>query len=267
MGVPGFLQTERVPFVDVQIVRAGEGEESGVQMFERLARDPGASVEKIERLMALWERSEARKADAAFNAAMSTAQKEMKPIAADATNPLTKSRYASYAALDRALRPIYTAHGFGLSFDTADAPQPETVRVLCYVTHLGGASRTYRLDMPADGKGARGGDVMTKTHATGSALSYGMRYLLKLIFNIAVGEADDDGNAATAKPPVKIAAPVPHPSGYLKWLDDLRQSANEGTARLERAWYDAPKAFRQHLDATNLKLRHELKAIAARKVA
>ncbi len=49
--------------------------------------------------------------------------------------------------------------------------------------------------MPADGKGAKGGDVMTKTHAAGSAFSYGQRYLLKLIFNVAIGD-DDDGNAA-----------------------------------------------------------------------
>jgi hypothetical protein len=52
--------------------------------------------------------------------------------------------------------------------------------------------------MPADGKGAKGGDVMTRTHAAGSAFSYGQRYLLKLIFNIATGE-DDDGNAASAR--------------------------------------------------------------------
>jgi hypothetical protein len=38
---------------------------------------------------------------------------------------------------------------------------------------------------------------MTKTHATGSAVSYGMRYLLKMIFNIAVSDRDDDGNAAS----------------------------------------------------------------------
>jgi len=38
---------------------------------------------------------------------------------------------------------------------------------------------------------------MTKTHAAGSAMSYGMRYLLKGIFNVAVGEDDDDGNGAT----------------------------------------------------------------------
>jgi hypothetical protein len=29
---------------------------------------------------------------------------------------------------------------------------------------------------------------MTKTHATGSAITYGMRYLLKMIFNLAVGD-------------------------------------------------------------------------------
>jgi hypothetical protein len=35
---------------------------------------------------------------------------------------------------------------------------------------------------------------MTKTHASGAAQSYGMRYLLKGIFNIAIGEEDNDGN-------------------------------------------------------------------------
>jgi hypothetical protein len=50
----------------------------------------------------------------------------------------------------------------------------------------------HRIDMPADGKGAKGGDVMTKTHAMGAAASYGQRYLLKLIFNIAVVVSFDD---------------------------------------------------------------------------
>ena len=35
---------------------------------------------------------------------------------------------------------------------------------------------------------------MTRTHAEGAADSYGMRYLTKKIFNIAVGDEDDDGN-------------------------------------------------------------------------
>ena len=179
---------------DIALVPAPSSE---LSIFQQLASDPNASVEKIERLMALWERAEARKAEQAFNSAMSEAQAKMRPIHADASNPQTRSRYASYAALDKALRPIYTGAGFGLSFDTgADAPE-DYVRVLCYVTHSAGHARTYRIDMPADGKGAKGGDVMTKTHATGSGVSYGMRYLLKMVFNVSVGEDDDNGNKAS----------------------------------------------------------------------
>jgi hypothetical protein len=214
-------------------------DESASVMFERLARDRDVSVEKIERLMALWERAEAKKAETAFNAAMSAGQKQMRPVAADADNPQTRSRYASYAALDRALRPIYTDHGFGLSFDTGDSPHELHVRVLCLVTHAAGHSRIYHVDMPADGKGAKGGDVMTRTHATGSALSYGMRYLLKMIFNVAVGEDDDDGNDADEPRKPK------GPEGFSEWLIDLELVAERGMAELEKAWKGSKPEYRQ----------------------
>ena len=231
-------------------------------MFERFATDPNVSVEKIERLMALLERGEARKAEAAFNAAMASAQKAMRPVAADAYNPQTKSKYASYEALDRALRPIYTEHGFGLSFDTGDGAPPDFVRVLCYVTHSGGHARTYKLDMPADGKGAKGGDVMTKTHATGSGLSYGQRYLLKMIFNVAVGEEDDDGNRASAKANGKPKADAP--DGFDDWLTDLAAVADEGTARLLAAWNKSDGNYRRHLITTDKAKWETLKANAAK---
>ncbi len=219
---------------------------AGLSMFERLALDPHANVDTVERLMALWERQGVKRAEEAFNAAMSVAQQTMRPISADASNPQTRSRYASYAKLDAALRPIYTAHGFGLSFDTADATKPDDIRVLCYVTHAAGHTRTYRVDMPCDGKGAKGGDVMTRTHATGSGISYGMRYLLKMIFNVAVGEADDDGNGATVKPkPAAVVQPVP--AGFEAWRLDLQATADEGTERLKAAWEDSPVVFRSWL--------------------
>jgi hypothetical protein len=162
-------------------------------VIERAARDPNVDIEKLERLFSLKERMDAREAETAFNAAMSAAQAEMRPIAADAMNPQTRSKYASFAALDKAIRPIYTKHGFSLSFDEADCPKPDYVRVVCYVS-CAGHTRIYHRDMPADGKGAKGNDVMTKTHAAGAAGSYGARYLLRGIFNLAVGEDDRDGN-------------------------------------------------------------------------
>lgn len=231
---------------------------SAAAMFERLARDPNASVDKIERLMALWERGEARKAEASFNVAMSEAQGQMRPVVADAYNPQTKSKYASYEQLDTALRPIYTDHGFGLSFDTGDGAPDLYVRVLCYVTHVGGHSRTYRADIPADGKGAKGGDVMTKTHAVGSAMSYGMRYLLKMIFNVAVGEDDDDGRAASGNP-----AP-PEPAGYQDWFDDLAAVADEGIAALSSMWNKSKQEYRKYLSANNSVAWENLKKKAAK---
>lgn len=179
---------------EIQPVAAAETS-AIVSMIERAASDQRVDVDKLERLMAMRERMEAKQAETAFNIAMKDAQSEMRPVAANALNPQTKSKYATYAKLDSELRPLYTKHGFSLSFDEDDSPKPDHIRVVCYVAHEAGHTRTYRKDMPADGKGAKGGDVMTKTHATGAAASYGARYLLKGIFNIAVGEEDKDGNA------------------------------------------------------------------------
>ncbi len=181
---------------------AGEVASYGASLMEVIARaasDPSVDIDKMERLIAMQERVQARDAEMAFNTAMNAAQGEMRPIAANASNPQTRSKYATYDKLDRVLRPIYTEHGFSHSFDEGESPKPDHVRVLCYLSHVGGHTRTYHRDMPADGKGAKGGDVMTKTHAAGAAGSYGARYLLKGIWNVAVGEEDDDGNAPNVR--------------------------------------------------------------------
>lgn len=169
-----------------------------MDVIARAASDPSVDIDKMERLIALQQQVSAREAELAFNQAMNAAQAEMRPISANASNPQTKSRYATFDKLDRVLRPIYNKHGFSLSFDEGDSPKPEHVRVLCYCAHNAGHTRTYHRDMPADGKGAKGGDVMTKTHAAGAAGSYGARYLLKGIWNVAVGAEDDDGNLGPA---------------------------------------------------------------------
>lgn len=170
-------------------------------VIERAAANPAVDLDKMERLLAMRERFVLQEAEAAFNEAMNQAQAEMSRVAADAENQQTHSSYASYGQLDRHLRPIYTKHGFSLSFDTAATDRSEYLRVSCRVAR-GGFSRVYHLDVPADGKGAKGGDVMTKTHATGAATAYGMRYLLKMIFNVAIGEDDTDGNV----PEMRITA-------------------------------------------------------------
>jgi len=202
---------EPIP-IEAVAVRPQAENNAVLAVIERAARDPSVDVSKMERLLELAEKVHKRQAEAAFDEAMNAAQGEMRPVARDADNPQTRSRYASYGALDNAVRPIYSSHGFALSFGSR-APVVDRVTVTCHVSHRAGFARDVEIDLPADGKGAKGGDVMTKTHATGSAISYGMRYLLKMIFNISMGEYDDDGNAAGrgAKQPSYPARPPAKP--------------------------------------------------------
>ena len=177
-----------------------------MHLITRLASDPTIDIDRVERFMQMHEQVKARDSAQAFANAMSAAQAEMGPIATDRKNDQTKSRYASYAALDHAVRPIYVKHGFALSFNTDPDGPADHLRLRCKVTHRDGHCEPYQVDMPADGKGAKGGDVMTKTHAAGSAMSYGQRYLLKMIFNLAVGEDDDGQKAGRTQPPISGAA-------------------------------------------------------------
>ncbi|MBG6289477.1 ERF family protein [Pseudomonas nitroreducens] len=189
------MQTALKPAADQNMPVTTQESITVLQVIQKAASDPGCDIDKLERLLAMKERMDARSAEVEFNDALSRVQARMGRIEADATNNQTRSKYATYGKLDKALRPIYTSEGFSLSFGTEEAPVG-MVGMVCFVSHRSGHTRQYRAHVPSDGKGAKGGDVMTKTHAFGSGTSYGMRYLLKMIFNVAIGEEDDDGNAA-----------------------------------------------------------------------
>jgi len=169
-------------------------------MIERVLAQPEFPVEKLHELLSLQERVEAEQSRKAFLADFALASAEMEPIRRDARNPDTKSKYATHAALDAAMRPIYTTYGFAYSWNTGigdGSPiPPECVRVLGTLSHKSGHERYFQIDMPCDGKGAKGGAVMSRTHAVGSGFSYGCRYLQKGSFNIVFVGEDDDGNAA-----------------------------------------------------------------------
>lgn len=227
------------------VIHAGESA-TILQVIQSAASDPACDIEKLERLMGLKERMDAKAAEADFNAALSRVQAGMGRVSADAENKQTRSNYATYGKLDKAVRPIYTSEGFSLSFST-EKSEEGLVGMVCFVSHSAGHTREYRASVPSDGKGAKGGDVMTKTHAFGSGTSYGMRYLLKMIFNIAIGEEDDDGNAATGQD-LRDAA-----------LNDLlvRVSETNDAEQLTKVWQSGVKVLKAARDADGYE---ELKA-------
>lgn len=184
---------------------APQGEtEALLNTLTRLATDPKMPIERVERVFEFLTRVRADQARVAYLEAMHAAQGEMEFVRKDAYNKHTKSNYATFEALDRAIRHIYVKHGFAPTYRTDASSQPEHVLVILRMSHIGGHEVDYPVDMPVDAKGAKGGDVMTPTHAFGSAFSYGKRYALGGAFNVTTTDKDDDGNFAGGIAPALI---------------------------------------------------------------
>lgn len=167
-----------------------------VAVIERAARDPSIDIEKMERLLAMQERIFAREAKANFNAAMSVCQAEMPIIKATFENEQTGSFYAALEEIDRIAKPIYTRHGFALSFGTTDCPIEGLYRQTCEVSHRAGHSEMRFADLPLDTMGPKGTPNKTAIQGFSSSMTYGQRIITRLVFNIVIGD-DNDGNGPT----------------------------------------------------------------------
>lgn len=164
-------------------------------MLERAARDPNVDIEKMERLFAMQERMMTMRSEQEFNAAFARAQKAMAPVARNKRNTQTNSNYADLAAINDAITPIYTEHGFGMTFSTLPS-EADHVGVAATLTHEGGFSKDYAVQVPLDAAGLKGNANKTATHAYGSTLTYGRRYAKLMVWDIAT---EDDTDAQTKR--------------------------------------------------------------------
>lgn len=167
----------------------------------RAASDPNVDVAKLKSLLDMQKEILSHQAEIAFNAAMNDCQGEIKPVARNAQNNHTKSKYAKLEKVDDAVRDIYAAHGFSLSFGSE--PVDGGVKVTCLVAHKQGHSRSYQLQGELDMSGAQGKANKTSIQGLGSTISYLRRYLTLMIFNIVLTDEDTDG-----QPQVKYVTPI-----------------------------------------------------------
>lgn len=152
----------------------------------------GAGVETLGKLMDLQERWEKNQAAKEFNAAISAAKAEIKPIARNKEGHNSK-RYADMAATATAVDPILSKHGLGYRYRST---QSERITVTCVLFHRAGHQEETTLSGPADTTGSK-----NAIQAIGSTLTYLERYSLFLALGLAAGN-DDDGNGAGAGEPV-----------------------------------------------------------------
>lgn len=182
--------------IQPEVVTAPAESATLINIIDRVSQMKDLDVQKLKELLDMQERITDRNALVAFNAAMKAAQAEMPQVVRDAKNTQTNSRYARYETISEAIQPVITKHGFSLSFGEDDSPKANHIRIVCDVAHEAGHTKRYHADIPVDNVGMKGSVNKTATHAYGSTKSYGKRYLKCDIFDVAVTDQDDDGNAA-----------------------------------------------------------------------
>lgn len=187
-----------------------------------IALQNNAAIDVIERMATLQRDERDYQAKVEFDEALSRCQERLRQVSADAANAQTNSRYASYSKLDKMVRPIYTAEGFSVSFSEKDCPTPGKTRFVAFLSRSG-VIREFIKDLSPSTKGPKGSDVMTPIHADASADSYAKRYLLKNIFNIAIGEDDNDGNGSSEGLDDDRTNQLGNAIAQSKSLDELRR--------------------------------------------
>lgn len=155
--------------------------------------NPAVDVSKLEALWRMQLEIKGENARLQYIDAMKSAQGEIMPVARTAENKQTHSFYAKLEDVDAAIRPIYSKHGFTLSFDE-EAGDGTNMVIVCYVSHSpGGHTQKFHLTAPPDTEGPKGAPTKTALHGRGSTVTFLRRYLTCNIFNVVLRNQDDDG--------------------------------------------------------------------------
>lgn len=171
-----------------------------LSMLERVILDTSIPIERVQEAWRMRREYETEISRRSFNQAMANVHQAIGQVDKDRANPITQSRYATLSAMDAAARPIYSANGFSLSYNTAAAQAPGNMRQVLIVKHRDGHQEQHEIEAPLDSVGIRGQSNKTGVQAIGSTATYLRRYLLMMALNIVVSQDPDDDDGARSRP-------------------------------------------------------------------
>lgn len=222
-----------------------------LDIISKVASVKDVDVDKLERLMQMQVELEKRQAALYYNEQMSRAQGEMGQISKDSANTQTRSKYASLEALDEAIRPIYTRNGFSIEFNEEHPGERADGVVLSIYVSCGAETRRRTKYIPITTTGIKGTTMMTPTHASIGAVTYGRRALLKMVFNLA--EADTDGDLGKFDRMESGRPENPDPPKYFT-VDEMIEQMRAQKTHTDLYTYAQDKTHFNKLSSANQKL-------------
>lgn len=173
----------------------------------QMAVQNGASMEQLEKLLALQERWEAGEARKAFTAAMAAFKKNPPTIEKDKAvgyegkgGELVGYRHATLGNVTRQIVAALANHEISHSWSTVQLDGGQ-VAVTCTLTHSMGHSESVTLQSAKDDSGKK-----NNIQALGSAITYLQRYTLLAITGLATEDQDDDGKSTGVDAVTAVAA-------------------------------------------------------------
>jgi hypothetical protein len=170
-----------------------------IQMIERVALNPNADIDKLERLLNMQERVMGQRAKAAYTAALAEMQPDLPVIKERGgikdRHGNVQSTYALWEDINEAIKPVLAKHGFALSFRTGR--QDDRIIVTGILSHRDGHSEETTMQLPIDGSGSK-----NAVQSVGSSTSYGKRYTASALLNLTSRGEDDDGKKGGASSPI-----------------------------------------------------------------
>lgn len=158
-------------------------EQSQPMRLMELAITNNASVENLERLMALQERWEAGEAKKAFYAALSKFQMNCPRI--EKRKQGHNYKYAPLGDIVAQIKSTLNECGLSFRFEQSHA---DGIEVTCVLTHNAGHSERTTMSVQPDTSGSK-----NSIQAIGSAVTYGQRYTLIGALGITTADEDIDG--------------------------------------------------------------------------
>jgi hypothetical protein len=171
----------------VGITKPSESE-AMLQIIQRASIDPSCDIEKLERLVSLKERMDAKNAQTEFNASMAAMQCDI-PSIAERGEGHNRKTYATLEDINDVIKPIMQRYGFAMSFRVEH--KAEGVSVTGVLMHRAGHREETTMLLPTDTSGGK-----NAVQAVASSVSYGKRYVMCAMLNISTRGEDDDGYAA-----------------------------------------------------------------------
>ena len=210
------------------------------------AIDSNVDAANLEKLIDMYERVEKMNAERYYNQSMRDCQADLLNLVHDSRNTHTQSTYIDLSTVITQGKPIWTKHGFSISFYEQEPTKKDWIRVCADVMHVGGHHKVHYIEIPVDGQGAQGGrSSMNPVQGVGSSHAYARRYLIFDIFNISHSEHDLDGanlvitiNKGQAEWIHKMIEKTgADTDAFMKWanvptVEDLPQSRFEDAKRL-----------------------------------